>query len=120
MSTDQQGVPRPVETCAWMCNSLLDNHDTQHADNNNSLLSIPFSDSEPGLEDISSSLLAESILPNPLVCNEASCIHVHSFNYVFTIIISIQFYADHVYLLVCNNVYMKWECVIALYENTFI
>ena len=22
--------------------------------------------------------------------------------------------------LVCNNVYMKWECVIALYGNTFI
>ena len=81
-----------------MRNCLLDNHDTQHADNNNNLLSIPFSGSEPGLEDISSSLLAESILPNPLVCNEASCIH--SFNYLFTIVISIQFYADHVYLYV--------------------
>ena len=81
-----------------MRNSLLDNHDTQHADNNNSLLSIPFSDSEPGLDDILSSLLAESILPNPLVSNLASCIH--SFNYLFTIVISIQFYVDHVYLYV--------------------
>ena len=46
MSTDQQGVPRPVEAWAWMPNSLLDNHDTQHADHNNNLLSIPFSDNE--------------------------------------------------------------------------
>ena len=98
MSTDLQGVPRPVDVWVWMPNSLLDNHDTQHADNNNNLLSIPFSDNEPGLKDISSSLLAESILLNPLVCNLASCIH--SFNYLFTIVISIQFYADHVYLYV--------------------
>ena len=81
-----------------MPNSLLDSHDTQHADNNNNLLSIPFSDNEPGLEDISSSLLAESILSNLLVCNLAS--YIHSFNYLFTIFISIQFYADHVYLYV--------------------
>ena len=87
MSTDLQGVPRPVDVWVWMPNSLLDNHDTQHADNNNNLLSIPFSDNKPGLKDISSSLLAESILLNPLVCNLASCIH--SFNYLFTIVISI-------------------------------
>ena len=37
MSTDPQGVLRPVEAFAWMPNSLLDNHDTQHADNNNNL-----------------------------------------------------------------------------------
>ena len=100
-----------------MPNSLLDNHDTQHADNNNNLLSIRFSDNEPGLEYILSSLLAESILSNPLVCNFASCIH--SFNYLFTIVISIQFFADHVYLYVTKCI-MKWECVIALYGNTFI
>ena len=96
MFTDLPGVPGPVEAWAWVPNSLLDSHDTQHADNNNNLLSIPFSDNEPGLEDILSSLLADSIPSNPLVCNVASCIH--SFNYLFTIIISIQFYADHVYL----------------------
>ena len=81
-----------------MLNRLLDNHDTQHADNNNKLSSMPFSDSESRLENILSSLLAESILSNPLVCNLASC--THSFNYLFTIVIFIQLYADHVYLYV--------------------
>ena len=46
MSTDQQKVPRPMKAWAWMPNSLLDNHDTQHADHSNNLLSIPFSDNE--------------------------------------------------------------------------
>ena len=82
-----------------MPNSLLDNHDTQHADNNNNLLSIPFSDNEPWLEDISSSLLAESILPNSLVCNLASC--THSFNYLFTIVIAIIY----------SSMQMMYTCV---------
>ena len=81
-----------------MPNSLLDNHDTQHADNNNNLLSIPFIDNEPGLEDILSSLLAESLLSNPLVCNLASCIH--SFNYLFPNI-SLSLYSSMQIMYTC-------------------
>ena len=93
-----------------MPNSLLGNHDTQHVDNNNNLLSIPFSDNEPGLGNISSSLLAESILPNPLVYNLAP---------MYTLI-QLFVHLCRSCILVCNKVYMKWECVIALYGNTFI